>query len=225
PLEYDSREHVERIGEWVGSRLQDLWKAHATLPDKSPHSKSWWSRECSTRMKEIRALRLERRRVATERRQCQRRESREPAETGGLSIRELSIQLAHIAHHIDKATRRLKGAVRRAKREFFDNIIKKTHTKRIWDLVQWTKPRKMNTSTGLVDDENKPINEPEKLAKVFQEQFTPSNPKQVDPSIIDSIPQAEERSFPPISEREIRETLKDTSNFSAPGPDHLSWFW
>ena len=40
---------------------------------------------------------------------------------------------------------------------------------------------------------------------------------------IHSIPEHEVRSFPPISQKEIWDALRPTSNSSAPGPDHVTW--
>lgn len=228
PFEYESREHVEGIGNLVGERLGDLWKQHATIPKRSRHSKSWWSRECSTWVKETRELKARRKELGLERKRWQTNLARvDPNSnvTRQQTIIRLTVEIASVTLHIDQANKRLRGAIRRAKRDFFDEAIAKVHSSRIWDLVEWTKPRKLSATTGLVDREGRPIDRPEKLAEAFQEQFTPTNPRQVDMSILDEIPQQEERTFSPITEREIREALSDTSNFSAPGPDNLSWFW
>lgn len=226
PQVYQSKEQVEMVGLWLDEKLNSAWKEHATMPDKTEHSKSWWNRECSTRMKEIRELRIRRREVAKERRKWQRNRDPEVAAERMANIRESTKTMAEIAKGVEEAQKRFKGAVRRAKRCFFDTIIQKTHPARIWDLVEWTKPRKTNATSGLEDPATgETVEEPERLAKIFQEQFTPTNPRQTDPRIVEEIPQLEERSFPPISENEIIEALRSTSNFSAPGPDHLSWFW
>lgn len=37
--------------------------------------------------------------------------------------------------------------------------------------------------------------------------------------------QKTEQSFPPMSRSELHEALRKMSNFSAPGPDQVSWFW
>ena len=41
--------------------------------------------------------------------------------------------------------------------------------------------------------------------------------------VINAIPAHEVRSFPPISQKEIWDALRPTSNSSAPGPDHITW--
>ncbi|KAI0767934.1 hypothetical protein BC629DRAFT_1251154, partial [Irpex lacteus] len=228
PFEYTSREHVEKIGDWVGERLSDIWEEHATLPNVSKHSKSWWSRECSTRMKEVRTMHLLRKSLVKERKQWQARVVRAGQNFDvqwHQEVMRLTREIAACSMHIDRANKRLKGAVRRAKRNFFDEVIAKTHASRVWDLVEWTKPRRIPTTTGLVDGSGQPVDKPERVAEVFREQFTPTNPRQVDMSLLDEMPQHEERAFAPITEREICEVLAKTSNFSAPGPDNVSWFW
>ncbi|KIP01610.1 hypothetical protein PHLGIDRAFT_38563, partial [Phlebiopsis gigantea 11061_1 CR5-6] len=228
PLEYDSREHVERIGTWVGDRLAGIWGRHAAAPRPSRHSKSWWSAECSAVIREVRELRERRRHLMVQRRLWQARVIR--AGHGfdlnwHREVIRLTRLIAGLSGQIDRSARRLKGAVRRAKRQFFDAIMEKTHPSRIWDLVAWTRPRRLATTTGLVDREGEPADGPERLAEVFQDQFTPRNAREVDPSILEDMPQKEERAFPPFSCVEVREALRDTSNFSAAGPDHASWFW
>ncbi|KAI0685244.1 hypothetical protein BC835DRAFT_1249091, partial [Cytidiella melzeri] len=228
PLEYKSAQHVEAIGTMIGTHLERLWQQYATLPKTTRHSKSWWSPECSSFVKQIRDLRLYRKELVAERKQWQARVVRE-GESFEMAWHQEVVRvtraIADVTSQIDRATKQMKGAVRRAKRTFFDGVIAKTHKARIWDLVEWTKPRKMATSTGLMDREGNPIDEPEKVSETFREQFTPANPRPVDMSLLDEIPQQQERDFPPFSKLEVREALADTSNFSTPGPDHASWFW
>ena len=59
--------------------------------------------------------------------------------------------ITHLQHEVKVATNKLWGAVRRAKCLFFDGIIVKTHSSRIWDQVEWTKPRRLATDKGLTD--------------------------------------------------------------------------
>ncbi|KIP08670.1 hypothetical protein PHLGIDRAFT_68997, partial [Phlebiopsis gigantea 11061_1 CR5-6] len=228
PLEYESREHVERIGTWLGERLESIWDQYATVPRPSRHSKSWWNAECSAVVKELRQLDGQRKVLTRQRRGWQARVIRAGHNFDldwHWEVVRLTGAIAALSARIERAEKRMKGAVRRAKRQFFDDIMEKTHPSRIWDLVGWTKPRRLTTTTGLVDRDGQPADKPEQLASIFQEQFTPGTARAVDPSILDDIPQREERSFPAISCVEVRDALRDTSNFSAPGPDHASWFW
>ena len=59
--------------------------------------------------------------------------------------------ITHLQTEVKVATNKLRGAVRRAKRLFFDGIIASTHSSRIWDQVEWTKPRRLATDKGLTD--------------------------------------------------------------------------
>ncbi|KAF8644883.1 hypothetical protein AX14_009333, partial [Amanita brunnescens Koide BX004] len=45
----------------------------------------------------------------------------------------------------------------------------------------------------------------------------------VSDDFINSIPQEQPRDWPPISQQEILDMIKLTSNSSAPGPDHVTW--
>lgn len=191
PLEYESREHVEDTGNWIGERLEDIWEQHATVPRPSRRSKSWWSLECSALVKEVRELRVERRQLAVQRRLWQARVVR----TGHnfdlewhREVVRLTKRIAVADARLDRLLKRMKGAVRRAKRQFFDSIMEKTHPSRIWDMVGWTRLRKMAATTGLVDQDGQPADQPEKLARVFQDQFTPENPRNVDRTIVDEMP-------------------------------------
>ena len=59
---------------------------------------------------------------------------------------------------------------------------------------------------------------------MFQEQFTPVNPRRVDMSILEEVPQQDKRTFPRFAVSELQEALRSTSNFAAPGPDNVSRF-
>lgn len=111
------------------------------------------------------------------------------------------------------------------KREFFKEILKKTHKSRIWDLVEWTKPRKQGGNIVLTDAEGKPASEPKKVAELLQKQFTSNNKKPVNYDVVNKMEQQEKRKFQPMSQIELMEALQSTENFSAPGPDNVSWFW
>ena len=64
---------------------------------------------------------------------------------------ELERTITQLQNEVKVATNKLWGAVRRAKRLFFDGIIAKTHSSRIWDQVKWTKLRCLATDKGLTD--------------------------------------------------------------------------
>ncbi|KAI0681928.1 hypothetical protein BC835DRAFT_1301198, partial [Cytidiella melzeri] len=228
PLEYESPQHVEAIGNMMSTHLERLWQQYATLPKTTRHSKLWWSPECSSVVKQIRDLRLSRKELVAERKQWQARVVREGDNfemEWHREVVQVTQTIVIVKSQIDCATKQMRGAVWRAKPTFFDNVIDKTNKSRIWDLVERTKPRRMTTTTGLTDHEGKPIDEPDKVSDSFQEQFTLTNPRQVDMLLLDEIPQQQECDFPPFSKLEVQEVLADTSSFSTPGPDHASWFW
>ncbi|KAI0342551.1 hypothetical protein BDW22DRAFT_1296361, partial [Trametopsis cervina] len=114
-------------------------------------------------------------------------------------------------------------AVRRAKRAFFDNVMYNVHPQKIWDMVEWTKPRRLHASIGILKPDGSPPEGPEEMADVLHGHFSPSTPRAVDPTFIADIPQRPERDFPPFSADEVLTNLRTTSNMSAPGPDHLPW--
>ena len=60
---------------------------------------------------------------------------------------------------------------------------------------------------------------------MFNNQFTPSNPRKVDESIVNEMAHQDERSFPPFGPQKCRDALSKVSNFSAPSLDCISWFW
>ncbi|KAF8628617.1 hypothetical protein AX14_011226 [Amanita brunnescens Koide BX004] len=53
--------------------------------------------------------------------------------------------------------------------------------------------------------------------------FSSTSSQDVSDDFLDGIPQLETRSWPPISQKEVEDMLKLTSNTSAPGPDSLTW--
>ena len=138
---------------------------------------------------------------------------------------KLSAQIETIKKDLDNAAKGLRSAVKAVKREFFDKQIAKVHKQKIWDMVEWTKPRRMDATIGLRKPGGDPVETSEELAEVFQEQFTPANPRPVDRSILEEFDQMPERSFAPISAEEVVENLRECSNMSAPGPDRVSWYW
>lgn len=118
-----------------------------------------------------------------------------------------------------------KGAIRKAKRDFFDKQITRLHQSRIWDVVPWTQPRRQTANVTLHDSQGNPVIEPGEIAKMLQEQFTPSSGRTVSSDLIDEMPDIPKREMPVLSDMLLIEALAQTSNFSASGPDHVDWFW
>ena len=99
------------------------------------------------------------------------------------------------------------------------------HSSRIWDQVEWTKPRHLATNKGLTNHTGQTVTDPLSLAQMFNNQFTPPNPRAVDETIVEEMDHQDEQFFPPFGPQECRDALSKVSNFSAPGLDHISWFW
>ena len=219
------------------------WNTFAKIPKRTEHSKSWWNNECSIQAQKLREMRerLHRSKLA-------QRHKRQVIKNLHESIRAITLEEVkfllrqqvkreqrHLAHLISSDNilnsyvriqgRRLKGAAARAHREFFDQILYKTHSFRIWDMVEWTKPRRQPTDKGLTDNQKRSADTMQKVGELFQEQFTPQDPPLVDVSFVEEMEQQPERSFPPYGKLECRESLAEVSNFSAPGPDNVDWFW
>ncbi|KAF8673505.1 hypothetical protein AX14_005365 [Amanita brunnescens Koide BX004] len=92
-----------------------------------------------------------------------------------------------------------------------------------WEGVRWTKLRPPPKYSTIRRD-GQAIEDVATLFDVMHSHFSTS-PAENDISweAINAIPEHEVRSFPPISQKEIWDALRPTSNSSAPGPDHVTW--
>lgn len=223
-----SREGVNDVADRIEAVFRNAWHKCATAPKPCSKSKSWWNEECSTLAGDIRALRVKRKlfqHTRTGIRQRMRRAAEAPPAQWVEDAGRLTAMLRAQDERIARLSRRLKGAVRRARAAFFRNVINETEPSKIWSLVGWTKPRAVEATAGIVGRDGRPVESQEELGQAFQEQFTPANPRPVDMSLLDEFPQLPERPMAPISAAEIREALAGTGNFSAAGPDHIGWYW
>ena len=120
--------------------------------------------------------------------------------------------------------RELKRNIRQAKRKYIDERIHEISeaNSRPWDLVDWTKPRKISNFNCLVDS-GVPITSTEQLWPKLQRQFASAEDHEVDMSFVDEMEDLAQREFPPISVKECTDALKGTSFKSAAGPDHIIW--
>ncbi|EKM56457.1 uncharacterized protein PHACADRAFT_58727, partial [Phanerochaete carnosa HHB-10118-sp] len=103
--------------------------------------------------------------------------------------------------------------------------ITRLHKTCIWDVVPWTQPKQQTANVSLRDKNGNSVLQPDEMAKILQEQFTPSGGKPVDHSIIDEMPDMPAQDMPLISDMLLVEALAQASNFSPPGSDHVDWFW
>lgn len=218
PQTFTSRQDVEATGEQLQGILDHAWEEHASVPRRSKRSKTWWDADCAEKATRLAHDRAELTSARTEKRRAQRSHDDN-------NVARWSRQIHSINEHIAATHRSLRKSVRKAKRSFFDSAIHKLKNHQIWDAVQWTRPRRMATTTGIVKPNGDAATTAEETRDAFQTQFTPDNPRAVDETIIDDIPDVPTRDFPPIAVNEILEALEKTSNTSAPEPDRLSWYW
>lgn len=65
------------------------------------------------------------------------------------NLNKIEREINGIRKSINVQAKCLKRATRRAKREFYNIIMKKTDFSQIWDMVEWTKPRKLEANIML----------------------------------------------------------------------------
>ena len=154
---YPTRQSVEDMGNIIESIFLTSWNKFASVPDVSNHSKSWWNAECSKCIKHVRFMtnrfHANKLQLQRNRERCRHHHANSVTSYDDLLAEQLGLEktITHLQTEVKVATNKLRGAVRRAKRLFFDGIIAKTHSSRIWDQVEWTRPRRLATDKGLTD--------------------------------------------------------------------------
>ena len=115
-------------------------------------------------------------------------------------------------------------ATKKARSDFFNRKIDlMTANDSPWEGVRWTKPRPPPKFSTILRD-GEPISDVETLFDTMHSHFSTSPAAEhISWEAIDHIPQHEVRSFPVISQKEIWDALRPTTNSSAPGPDHVTW--
>ena len=93
----------------------------------------------------------------------------------------------------------------------------------IWALAKLRKGRQTNAFPPLRTPDNQLIDDPDDKAKIFQDKFFPANPVTVDASQLDNPPPTIPRHWTPITTLEVTNTLKTTTNSSAPGPSGVGY--
>ncbi|KAB5587573.1 RNA-directed DNA polymerase from transposon BS [Ceratobasidium theobromae] len=114
--------------------------------------------------------------------------------------------------------------IRRAKRTFFDNIIKKAHqgeeastTNSIWEINRWWHSRKVSTLPTLKRPDSSLAMSNGQKAALLHSTFFPHIPCSPPTTLLDTFPQRPQFSLPPILELEIADSLVLCHNRSAPG--------
>ena len=115
-------------------------------------------------------------------------------------------------------------ATKKARSDFFNRKIDlMTANDSPWEGVRWTKPRPPPKYSTIRRD-GEAIKDVETLFDTMHTHFSTSPAAEhISWESIDNIPQLEVRSFPAISQKEIWDALRPTTNSSAPGPDHVTW--
>lgn len=220
PTSFESRDEVATTAHQLQCVLNDTWERHASIPKKTKFSKSWWNQQCTQAAQRTK----DHRRNASALR-ADLRSVRNSANPNASDIEDIQRAIALEDSAAASSARDLKYRARRARRQLFTSIIEETEPEDIWNLVQWTKPRRLDATTTILKEDGSPALTLHELQTTFQNQFTPNRPRNPDISLLDEIPQAPAREFPLISLTELQESLATTSNSSAPGPDHLPWYW
>lgn len=226
PRVYESREHVERVSAQIADDFQFFWWQLGSTPEPCKHSKSWWTQDCTVLHKKIRGIKglmVSHKKQRGELYRIQKQHGDSPELLAAIQGHTQTIISAF--DELIVTQKRFAATIKRAKRTFFDNQIQELHESRIWNVVPWTRPRREDASTMIKDADGNFVTDPTELARVLKQQFTPDNPNPVDPSVMDEIPQTAYRPLIPISEYQLYENLAKAGNFSAPGPDGISWFW
>lgn len=220
PVTFRNRHDVESAADDLRTLLDTTWHRHATVPRRTARSKTWWNETCTLSAR----LARDSRELAADARRS-RRDAFTNADPDDDLIAQLTAAIAAADDGASRATAQLKRDTRAARRQYFSSIVTAADHHRVWDLVQWTKPRKLDSTAAILQPDGNPTQSQHDLRNAFQTQFTPADPHPVDESVLDAIPQLPERPFPPMSLAELEDALASTSNTSAPGPDHLTWFW
>ncbi|GJE96989.1 hypothetical protein PsYK624_131990 [Phanerochaete sordida] len=223
---YASAADVEAAALRVHEGFRCAWDAHSSLSNPTARSKSWWTAECTTHHVAFRACQARMRALKRRRDDVYARMGLEGESLAALeSIQHLTESILAEMRESGRINGAKRGAMRRAKRTFFDSQIERLHRSRIWDVVPWTRARKQSANMALRDAAGAPVTAPDDLARLLQEQFTPAAANAVDDHFLDELPARGPIGRASFSRTQIIEALQDASNFSAPGPDQVSWFW
>jgi hypothetical protein len=223
PVNYRSYDNVQRTCNTLYSDLDRVWHNHATNPRPSKHSSLWWNDECSEMCLRLSKMRSSLRRMKKTRRALLHDTARDNMDSDILRLNDdiLSIQATTIS-----LASSLRGCIKRAKCQFYDNQLEQLADNKLWDMVDWTRPRKTasnmalsNPDTGLVSSNSS------KVAEILANQFTTRQNGAADLSILNELPPHATRAAVPISSALIREALAKNSNSSTPRPDYILWFW
>ncbi|KAF7761148.1 hypothetical protein Agabi119p4_10557 [Agaricus bisporus var. burnettii] len=121
---------------------------------------------------------------------------------------------------------KMRKTLRVARRQYFDKQIHNmaSDRKRPWDLMPWTRERKMPAVEAILDSEGNSCNTEEKLFETLHNTYNAADNREVDvSSMYREIEEFEEREWVKFSIQEFHDVLKNCAKNTAPGPDHVSW--
>ena len=132
------------------------------------------------------------------------------------------LYLLHRTHAFLKA---YNDATKLARQQFFMHRIElMTENNAPWEGIRWTKPRPPPKYSTITNN-GAPIPDMPTLFNTMHSHFSSTtNRPPISPSFLDSLPQEPIHNWLPISQQEIVDMLKLTSNASAPGPDEITWY-
>ena len=90
--------------------------------------------------------------------------------------------------------------------------------------MSWAKQRKL-PAVEAIRFQGQPCNDLPDLWRVLHQSYNAAANCSVDLSVLDEVPSQATRSWVPFSLLEMQEALKACSNVSAPGPDHITWWY
>jgi hypothetical protein len=222
-VSYGSYEDVQRTCDTLYSDLDRIWHKHATNPRPSKHSSSWWNDQCSELCARLSILRSSLREMKKKRRFLLHDATRDDLDSDILYLNDDILSTQAITINL---AGRLWNCIKRAKRQFYDSQLEHLTDNKLWDMVDWMRPRKTASNIALRDPDSGLVSsDPSKVAEILANQFTTRWMGAADLSILQELPPHETRTAVAISGALIREALSKNSNSSTPGPDHILWFW
>jgi len=114
--------------------------------------------------------------------------------------------------------------VKNIKRLYFDDKIQEISNKRKgpWELTNWINRRKL-PATEAIKHNGQPCLSPESLWDVLHSTFNTAQNCQMNIEILNEIDHKSMTQWAPFTKEELKQAIVKCNNFSAPGPDKLSW--
>ena len=126
------------------------------------------------------------------------------------------------------ANKALRSAIRSAKQEWANDFLKDATSGDLWTAASWRHGRRIRSIPALITD-NGLSNNTTEMAEALRHRFFKDQPP-IPAHLESETPAFQQREFAPITESEIAEALRPTSNTSAPGKSGhgyklIKWAW